>query len=172
MQTLTPAQRKTWTHTNLIIPVSQDKVPLGTKAEREFWKSVAKEQLPIRRLSGNHNWGKDKNGRELGEYTVRDLEHRTLKQTKLTALNLRSRRFKIDRAQGKLEDNSLEEEKKRRKEMADLRKDLYGETTGSFAQDPEWDDVIPVPQNEPEDALARIAYPDDYAEGTPSLPLR
>lgn len=172
LQTLTPAQRKTWTHTNLIIPVSQDKVPLGNKTEREFWKAVTKEQLPIRRLPKTYNWGKDKSGRDLGEYTVKDFEQRTRKQTKLTALSLRSRRFKLDRARGKLEENSVEEEKKRRGEMADLRKDLYGETTGSLAQDPEWDDVIPVPQNESEDALAKIAYPDDYAEGTPPLPLR
>lgn len=50
--------------------------------------------------------------------------------------------------------------------MAALKRDLYGEITGSLAQDPDWDDVIPIPQNEPEGALAQIAYPDDYAEGT------
>ena len=49
--------------------------------------------------------------------------------------------------------------------MANLRRDLYGEMAGSLAQDPEWDDVIPIPQDEPEDALAKIAYPEDYAEG-------
>lgn len=54
--------------------------------------------------------------------------------------------------------------------MAALKRDLYGEITGSLAQDPEWDDVIPIPQNEPEGALAQIAYPDDYAEGTSDTP--
>lgn len=48
--------------------------------------------------------------------------------------------------------------------MAALRRELYGHMTGSVAKDPEWDDVIPVPQSEPDDALAKIAYPDDYAE--------
>ena len=37
--------------------------------------------------------------------------------------------------------------------------------SGSLAQDPTWDDVIPIPQNEAEGALAQIAYPEDYAEG-------
>lgn len=60
---------------------------------------------------------------------------------------------------------TVEEEKTRRKNMAELRRELYGEQTGSLAQDPLWDDVIPIPQNEPEGALAQIAYPDDYAEG-------
>jgi len=49
--------------------------------------------------------------------------------------------------------------------MATLKRELYGEITGPLANDPEWDDVIPISQNEPEDALAKIAYPDDYAEG-------
>lgn len=48
--------------------------------------------------------------------------------------------------------------------MAALRRDLYGEQTGTLAKDPLWDDVIPIPQDEPEGALARIAYPDSYAE--------
>jgi protein farnesyltransferase/geranylgeranyltransferase type-1 subunit alpha len=31
--------------------------------------------------------------------------------------------------------------------------------------DPEWDDVVPVVLEEPEGALAAIAYPAEYAEG-------
>ena len=71
-------------------------------------------------------------------------------------------------AKSKGEDVSDEEitaEKARRKEMATLKKELYGEITGSLASDPEWDDVIPIANEEPEGALAQIAYPDDYAEG-------
>ena len=49
--------------------------------------------------------------------------------------------------------------------MAALKLDLYGEIAGTIAGNPEWDDVIPIPHSEPDDALARIAYPDDYAEG-------
>lgn len=48
--------------------------------------------------------------------------------------------------------------------MAALRGELYGERTGTYASDPEWDDVTPVALEEPEGALAAIAYPDDYAE--------
>ena len=49
--------------------------------------------------------------------------------------------------------------------MSALKRDLYGEIAGSLANDPQWDDVIPIPHSEPADALAKIAYPDDYAEG-------
>lgn len=49
--------------------------------------------------------------------------------------------------------------------MATLNRELYGEIAGTLASDPEWDDVIPIAHDEPEDAVARIAYPDDYAEG-------
>lgn len=64
-----------------------------------------------------------------------------------------------------LTSEEIEIEKSRRQTMANLKRDLYGEITGSLAKDPEWDDVIPIPQDEPEGALAQIAYPDDYAEG-------
>lgn len=59
----------------------------------------------------------------------------------------------------------IEEEKKRRQTISSLKMALYGMTDGSLAKDPEWDDVIPIPQDEPEGALAQIAYPDEYAEG-------
>lgn len=49
--------------------------------------------------------------------------------------------------------------------MATLSNELYGRQVGALAQDTVWDDVIPIPLNEPEDALAQIAYPDNYAEG-------
>ena len=62
-------------------------------------------------------------------------------------------------------ENEVEEEKKRRAQMAALREELYGDRTGSYALDPEWDDVEPIPHAEPEGALAAIAYPEDYAEG-------
>jgi len=55
--------------------------------------------------------------------------------------------------------------------MAALRKELYGQDMGKFAQSPEWDDVEPIPQDEPENELASIAYPADYAEGMVFLSL-
>lgn len=170
LQALTPAERKTYNYANLIIPVSQDKVPLSNKAEREYWKSVTKEALPIRRLRRDYNWGKDRSGRDLGTYKIADFEQRSLKQARLTALDILHRQFltkrDVARREGReVSEETIDEEKTRRKVMADLRRELYGEQTGSLAQDPAWDDVIPIPLNEPEGALAQIAYPDDYAEG-------
>lgn len=49
--------------------------------------------------------------------------------------------------------------------MAALRNELYGIRPNAYANDPEWDDVIPIPQEEPDGALAAIAYAEDYAEG-------
>jgi protein farnesyltransferase/geranylgeranyltransferase type-1 subunit alpha len=72
-----------------------------------------------------------------------------------------------------LTENDIAAEKARRKEMATLKKELYGgggpggggSGSGSLTLDPEWDDVVPIPQNEPENALAAITYPTEYAEG-------
>ena len=36
---------------------------------------------------------------------------------------------------------------------------------GRYELDPAWDDVVPIPQEDGEGALAQIAYPDEYAEG-------
>ncbi|KAH6626223.1 geranylgeranyltransferase type I alpha subunit-like protein [Chaetomium sp. MPI-SDFR-AT-0129] len=51
---------------------------------------------------------------------------------------------------------------------AELKKELYGGGVGGedgkLSTDPEWADVEPVVLQEPEGALAAIAYPDDYAE--------
>lgn len=37
---------------------------------------------------------------------------------------------------------------------------------GRYESDPVWDDVVPIPQDDGEGALAQIAYTDEYAEGT------
>lgn len=152
-------------------------MPLSHKVEREYWKSVTKEGLPIRRLRRDYDWGKDKRGRELSSYKIGEFEQRSLRCAKLTALDLLHRQFLAKREKATREgtvvsEEDIEQEKRRRKEMAALSTELYGIQTGSLAQDPIWDDVIPIPLNEPEGALAQIAYPDKYAEGMrrPSLP--
>lgn len=61
--------------------------------------------------------------------------------------------------------DEVEAERLRRQEIAALRMDLYGERTGAYGTDPAWDDVIPMPVEDGEGALAAIAYPEDYAEG-------
>lgn len=166
---LTPSEKKTYTHANLILPVAQNRVPMSNKTEREFWKHVTKEGLPIRRLRKDYSWGKDRSGQDLGTYRLEEFQQRSLKQARLTALDILHRQFLTKRELAKegaeVSADDIEDEKKRRQAMADLKRELYGELTGSLAKDPEWDDVIPIPQNEPEDALAQIAYPEDYAEG-------
>ncbi|KND91984.1 Protein farnesyltransferase/geranylgeranyltransferase type-1 subunit alpha [Tolypocladium ophioglossoides CBS 100239] len=171
---LTPAEKKTYIHSRLLLPVAEHKVPLSSKTEREFWKQVTKEGLPIRRLRKDYSWGRDKSGRDLGSYKLEDFEQRSLKQARLTALDILHLNFlaKRDIARRNAADvapEDIEDEKKRRTDMAALKRELYGEITGPLANDPEWDDVIPIPQNEPEDALAKIAYPDDYAEAVSYL---
>ncbi|KAI9149522.1 protein farnesyltransferase [Paramyrothecium foliicola] len=171
---LTPAEKKTYIHTQLIVPVASHKVPLANKTEREYWKQVAKEGLPIRRLRKDYDWGNDRSGRPLDTYRLDEFQQRSLKQARLTALDVHHRQFlvkrELARQQGQdLAADDVQEEKQRRKKMAELSRELYGEITGSLAQDPAWDDVVPIPQNEPEDALAKIAYPDDYAEAVSYL---
>lgn len=143
---------------------------LSNKAEREYWKTVTKEGLPIRRLRRDYDWGKDKRGRDLAAYKIGEFEQRNLRCAKLTALDLLHRQFLAKRDKAAREgtvvsDEDIAKEKSRRREMAALNTELYGTQTGSLAQDPVWDDVIPVPLNEPEGALAQIAYPEKYAEG-------
>ncbi|KAK5993859.1 Protein farnesyltransferase/geranylgeranyltransferase type-1 subunit alpha [Cladobotryum mycophilum] len=167
---LTPAEKKTYTHTKLILPVAKHTVQLSNKTEREFWKHVTKEALPIRRLGREYGWGRDRHGREVGTYGFEEFNKRTLDKARLTALDILHRQFLAKREaaaqhQGaQVSQEDIEAEKKRRRDMAELKRQLYGEIPGALANDPEWDDVVPIPQDEPEDALAKIAYPDDYAE--------
>lgn len=167
---LTPQEKTAYTHTKLVLPVVDHRVPLSNKAEREYWKQVTKDGLPIRRLRKDYVWGKDKSGRDIGTYKLEDFQHRTLQQARLSALDILHHQFLSKRknalANGcDMSEHENVDEKTRRKEMSALRKELYGQITGSLANDPEWDDVIPIPHSEPADALAQIAYPDDYAEG-------
>lgn len=144
---------------------------MSNKTEREFWRQVTKESLPIRRLRKGHNWGQDKTGRDIDTYQLDEFKQRQVKQARLSALNLLHRQFlakrQLAQARGQeIPAADIDTEKKRREDMAALNKDLYGEFTGFLAKDPLWDDVIPIPQHETEGALAQIAYPEDYAEGS------
>jgi protein farnesyltransferase/geranylgeranyltransferase type-1 subunit alpha len=127
-------------------------------------------------------WGRDKSGRDIGTYPIAQFDERTEKRARLTALIVASKAFEDLRSRAKrgipdpvtgdqtlLLEADVEAERARRKEMASLRSELYyggGERTGktSYAGDPEWDDVTPIALEEPEGALAAIAYPDDYEE--------
>ncbi|KAI0874618.1 putative geranylgeranyltransferase type I alpha subunit [Hypoxylon argillaceum] len=63
-------------------------------------------------------------------------------------------------------EDDIKAEKARRQEIAYLHQELYGTGTpsNSYVEDPEWDDVVPIPQEEPEGALSTIAYEEDYAD--------
>lgn len=153
---------------------------LGKKAQKELWKQVNEASTPSRKLPPplGESWAKDKYGRNVAEYAIEQYEDRGAKVFRLTVLLGQSRRFKEKRGQylqaiegsssveasAPLEEPDIEAERTRRMEMAALKDELYGEKMGSYATDPAWDDVVPIPQTEPEGALASIAYPEDYAE--------
>ncbi|PFH61001.1 hypothetical protein XA68_18419 [Ophiocordyceps unilateralis] len=174
LSNLSLAEKKTYAHSRLVVPITENRLPLTAKAEREFWKVVAKDGLAARRLRLRYSWGKDRTGRDVGSYSPAELEKRSIGLAKLTALDILHRGFLDRRARARIggqdvDVTDIEEEKARRVAMASLRRELYGEIDGSLAQDPEWDDVVPIPQSEPEDALAKIAYPEDYAEAVSYL---
>ncbi|OLN86887.1 Protein farnesyltransferase/geranylgeranyltransferase type-1 subunit alpha [Colletotrichum chlorophyti] len=185
LHNLTPAERQAWVNASLVRRVASRDIFLTNKAEREFWKQVSRESPPIRRLERHktdkgasvvYDWGRDKNGRDLGDYPLDQFAVRAAKQTQLTALEVLHRRFLQRREFAKdgvtdgttttaeITAEDIDEERQRRRQMAALRKELYGDKMGPYATDPEWDDVVPIPAEEPEGALATIAYPEDYAE--------
>lgn len=123
-------------------------------------------------------WGKDRFGADLGDSTPEQLDKRSERALQLSALEIQHSAFleKKEREKGKWLDSKtneavavtadeVEEEKLRRREIARLRMELYGERTGEYGTDPTWDDIVPMPIEEPEGALAAIAYPEEYAEG-------
>lgn len=127
-------------------------------------------------------WGRDRFGADLGYSTPEQLDKRSERALQLSALEIQHSIFleKKEREKGSWLDpktneavavtaDEVEEEKLRRKEIARLRMELYGERTGDYGTDPTWDDVVPMPIEEPEGALAAIAYPEEYAEGPTTL---
>ncbi|WQF79550.1 hypothetical protein CDEST_04564 [Colletotrichum destructivum] len=186
LHNLTLAERQSWVNATLVRHVANKEIYLTNKAEREFWKQVNRESPPIRRLDRRktekgaavvYDWGNDKNGRDIGEYPLEQFAARAAKQAQLTALEILHRRFLQRRefARDSVKDattgeiaqitkEDIQEETQRRRDMSAIRKDLYGDKMGPYATDPEWDDVVPIPAEEPTGALATIAYPEDYAE--------
>ncbi|KAH8908451.1 prenyltransferase alpha subunit [Coniochaeta sp. PMI_546] len=188
LSSLSPAEKTIWINSRFArSPALRAK--LGTKAQRDLWRHVNEASLPLRSLKPlppppkTNIWGTDKSGRDVGTYPIRQFDERTAKRTRLTSLIAASRAFDEHRRRSQrgipdpttgeptvLLDADVESERARRQEMASLRADLYGDRGGgggagcTYASDPEWDDVTPVALEEPEGALAAIAYPDDYAE--------
>lgn len=74
-------------------------------------------------------------------------------------MRFRDRREKIQ--DGEVSEGAVEDERNRRKLIGLLQ----GNRMGLYEGNPEWDDVVPIPQDDGEGALAQIAYTDEYAEG-------
>lgn len=175
---LSTVERTNYINSLYVKPGAADS--LSKKAQKELWKQANEAGIAPRRFDAKPDpgqWGKDKNGRNIGDYSLEDHSERQAKSFKLVALETQSSSFRARRSrvhQGfrdgqtgqrfTLEEGAVEVEKARRAEMADLRRDLYGERGNPYAMDPDWDDVVPIPQMEPEGALAAISYPEDYAE--------
>ncbi|KAI0397235.1 prenyltransferase alpha subunit [Xylariaceae sp. FL0594] len=175
---LSPADRRTYLNLGLARnPREVEK--LSKKGQRELWKQLSEANIPLRSAPRptENQWGRDKNGRDIGDYSLDEYTAYRRKKSKLSDLRLESRMFKDHRTWSELgtinsltgngyaiSQDELEAEKQRRQEMALLEAELYGTMAGPIAQDPEWDDIAPIPQTEPEGALATIAYTEDYAE--------
>lgn len=162
---------------------------LTNKSQKDVWKSVNEAGgLPLRALKQIQtpkSWTRDRFGADLGGYSLEQFAKRSDKAVQLAALEVQHRAFleQRERQRGRWVDYKtkelvtvtpadIEEERLRRKEIATLRMELYGERSGSYGTDPTWDDVIPMPVEDGEGALAAIAYPEDYAEGIyPHVPL-
>ncbi|TVY33595.1 Protein farnesyltransferase/geranylgeranyltransferase type-1 subunit alpha, partial [Lachnellula occidentalis] len=130
--------------------------------QKEFWVAVEKQNIPIS-LPQPGNLGKDSKGQELGTYTVEEYaqyrkRERQLRELRRESVRFRDRREKIQ--EGEAFGGALEDEKNRRKLIGLLQ----GKRMGLYEGNPEWDDVVPIPQDDGEGALAQIAYTDEYAE--------
>lgn len=112
--------------------------------------------------------GKDRNGRDIGSYTPEEYKGYEAGQRDIASLWEESGRFRDKRESiGKADwvgeeiEKLVDEERNRRKLLGHLRKKAMGRYEG----DPVWDDVVPIPQDDGEGALAQIAYTDEYSEG-------
>lgn len=161
---------------------------LGAKGQKDLWKTVNEHSLPARGFNlrkykkrQQQHKGVDSRGRDIGEYTAKEWGIRQEKRVTLSCLQLQSQRFRELRDRQKrgfvdyqtgdqvlVTDSEYTEEKQRRREMERLSRELYGAERmarqGKLALDPEWDDVVPIVMEDPENALAAIAYSPDYAE--------
>lgn len=137
--------------------------------QKEFWDTIKDLKIPapqkqVREL------GKDSQGKDLGSYSVEDFAKWEKRQLDLRKLREKSERFrerykawkgKGEFGKGENFETEIEEERSRRKFIGHL----LGKKMTRYEGDPEWDDVVPMPQDDGEGALAAIAYTDEYVEG-------
>jgi len=129
--------------------------------QKEFWRAVEQQKIPIP-LPQPKNLGKDSKGRDIGTFTPEEYKLFQKKQGDLQPLREKSNRFRERNRELVEEDiGAIEDERSLRKLIGVLQ----GKKMGRYEGDPEWDDVVPIPQDDGEGALAQIAYTDEYAEG-------
>jgi protein farnesyltransferase/geranylgeranyltransferase type-1 subunit alpha len=123
---------------------------------------VEQQKIPFP-LPKSKDLGKDSKGRDIGSYTPEEYKLFQRKEGDLQALREKSARYKErGRESGrKREIGDIEDERSLRKLLGVFQ----GKKMGRYEGDPEWDDVVPIPQDDGEGALAQIAYTDEYAEG-------
>lgn len=139
---------------------------LSEAQQKEFWKAVKEQKIP-EPLPKPRPLGKDRRGRELETYTPEEYRAYRQREAELGIFERESDEFRIRRERlrsEKREDDisgEIEEERNRRIVIGKLR----GRAMGKYEGNPVWDDVVPIPQDDGEGALAQIAYTDEYAEG-------
>jgi protein farnesyltransferase/geranylgeranyltransferase type-1 subunit alpha len=137
----------------------------GDKEQTEFWKQCEAHKVPIP-LPKPKDLGRDIRGREIGNYSVEEYNGYLRVQREIRGLKRESEKFREKRRLGKeITEADFEDERSRRKLIGGLQ----GNKMGKYEGDPEWDDVVPIPQDDGENALAAIAYTDEYAEGISTL---
>lgn len=135
--------------------------------QKEFWKLVKEQRIP-QPLPKPRDLGKDARGRDVGSYTPQEYQSYKKREEQLAKFWRESKSFASSRSGGKElgeESPGVIEERNRRKVIAGLR----GKAMGKYEGNPEWDDVVPIPQEEGEGALAQIAYTEEYSEGMDPL---
>lgn len=134
--------------------------------QKSFLKKVEQQKIP-RPLPKPEPLGKDSSGRDIDTYTVEEYEAYERTQSSLARLRKESAWFRESKKffwKSYSEDEKrgeIEDERNRRKLIGRLQR----KTMGKYEGNPEWDDVVPIPQDDGEGALAQIAYTEEYAEG-------
>lgn len=131
--------------------------------QKEFWKLVKEQRVP-QPLPKPRDLGKDARGRDVGSYTPEEYRAYRKREDQLAQFRRDSERFTSKRKGAKElggESSEVIQEKNRRKVIAGLR----GKAMGRYEGNPEWDDVVPLYQEDGEGALSQIAYTEEYSEG-------
>lgn len=138
--------------------------------QKEFWKAVETQKIPIP-LTEPVDLGKDSRGRDIASYTPEEYTNYEKKQGQLRRLRTESRSYRervlisqtVDDEDP--EENEFKEDIEVERNRRKLIGHLQGKKMGRYEADPVWDDVVPIPQDDGEGALAAIAYTDEYSEG-------